>query len=402
MDEITCPLSMAPVTRSNGPLLPRLAKAALFCVLLITSSIGFASSKLHELLGLKPGEWRELPDTRMNTVFPKAERTTWGGVGPSGVVIAWGGAAFDTKRNAFVFTGGGHADYGGNEVYAFFLEELRWRRLTEPSAMKKLDTGQYVTLDNTPVSAHTYDGLEYLPNVDRIFRNGGSEWLTGNNFDRSAWLFDMETRTWERRSEGGGGFPGTAFDPVRGSVYVVGRNYVDEYNPVRSEWIRRNPREPDFLQSVTALDPENRKIITDSFRPDSIIAYSIREDGTISSRNFVNPKGATEWNKMMAALEYDPVRKVLVAWGGGRETAYLDVTTMTWRRFINAKSESAPVRRRDMDYAASGAIYGRWRYVPKYDVFIGYNAPNRNVWVWKPADVADGDDSPASPNPKTQ
>ena len=386
---------------ANNPVARAFAAYATL-LLLLFSPATFASNKLHELLDLKPGEWRELPNTHMSAVFPKEGQTTWGNIGPVAVIVAWGGAAFDTKRNAFVFTGGGHADYGGNEVYAFFLEELRWRRLTEPSAMKKLDSGQFVTLDNTPVSAHTYDGLEYLPNVDRIFRNGGSEWRNGSNFDRSAWLFDMEALKWERKSAGGGGFPGTAFDPVRGSVYVVGRDYVDEYNPVRDEWIRRTAREPEFLCAVTALDPENRKIVTDSFKANGVIVYSIREDGTLSTRTFVDTKGATEWNKTMAALEYDPIRKMLVAWNGGRETAYLDVTTMTWRRFINAKSETAPVRRRDMDYAASGTIYGRWRYVPKYDVFIGYNAPNRNVWVWKPPNVADGDDSPASPNPKAQ
>ena len=357
------------------------------------------AARLVKLLDLKPGEWRELPDTKMNAAFPREDQTTWGVMGPQAVIMAWGGAAYDTKRNAFVFNGGGHTDYGGNEVYAFFLEELKWQRLTAPSKMKKLDSGQFVTTDNTPVSAHTYDGLEYLPNVDRIFRNGGSEWYGGNNFDRSAWLFDVSQKRWERKSSGGGGYVATAFDASRGTVYVVGNTYVDEYDPTRDLWARRLEREADFSPNVAALDPVNRRLVTNSYRP-GVIAYDIKPDGSLSGRNLTITKGASEWDKAMNALEYDPVRKVFVAWAGGRETAYLNGKTMLWRRFSNKTSATAPVKAKGRDYTASGAIYGRWRYVPKYDIFIGYNAPRGNVWVWKPAAQDDGDEAPPDPPPQ--
>jgi hypothetical protein len=355
-----------------------------------------AAPTLKKLLDLRPGEWRELPDTRMVAVFPRENQTTWGIIGPRGVVDAWGGAAYDTKRNAFVFNGGGHADYGGNEVYAFLLEELRWERLTEPSPMKKLESGQYVTTDNTPVSAHTYGGLQYLPNVDRVFRNGGSEWRSGSSIDRSAWLFDVGKRRWERKSAGGGGYPVSAYDPVRQSMYVINNTNVDEYDPARDTWLQRVARQTDFRADIGAIDPENRKLITNSYRP-GVIVYQIRPDGSVSERLFLQGQGAVEWSKKMMALEYDPVRKALVAWAGGRETAYLDGKTLEWRRHANADSATAPVNSRDRDYSASGFIYGRWRYVPKYDVFIGYNNPHRNVWIWKPANAAAGDATPPPP-----
>jgi hypothetical protein len=355
-----------------------------------------AATTLKQLLDLRPGEWRELPNTRMVAVFPGPDKTTWGIVGPRGVVDAWGGAAYDTKRNAFVFNGGGHADYGGNEVYAFLLEELRWERLTEASPIKKLESGQYVTTDDTPISAHTYDGLEYLPNIDRVFRNGGSEWRSGSNIDRSAWLFDMEKRRWERKSAGGGGFPVSAYDPSRKTVYVVGASYVDEYDPAKDVWTRRVAGQADFQANVGALDPENRRLVTDSFRP-GVIVYQIGADGLLAQRSFQATQGATEWSKKMLALEYDPVRKVLVGWAGDRETAYLDGKTLEWRRHANTASAAAPVNSRERDYSASGFIYGRWRYVPKYDVFIGYNNPRGNVWVWKPASVTAGDTAAPPP-----
>jgi hypothetical protein len=34
-------------------------------------------------------------------------------------MAAWGGGAHDTKRDRLIVWGGGHGDYGGNELYAF-------------------------------------------------------------------------------------------------------------------------------------------------------------------------------------------------------------------------------------------------------------------------------------------
>lgn len=371
---------LSPVLRASRPL---------FASALLVGLAGWQSANA-DISDLRPGEWRELPGTVMSSVFPRRDQTTWGNVGPAAVVIAWGGAAYDSKRDIFIFNGGGHADYGGNEVYGFFLRELTWRRLTNPSAMRVLPSGQHVTLDGTPVSAHTYDGLEYLPSVDRIFRNGGAEWRGGGNSDRSAWLFDVEARRWIRGSAGGGGYPVTAYSPKRGTVYVVRHDAVDEYDPRHDRWIPRVSQQADFLPGVGALDADQAKLITDSYR-EGIIIYEIHEDGSLSARTFPTTRGATDWDRKMLALEYDPVRKVLVAWAGDRETAYLDVATLTWRRHANGNSATAPQKASGRDFTASGRIYGRWRYVPNFDLFIGYNNPNGNVWVWKPVPAQAGE-----------
>ena len=84
--------------------------------------------------------------------------------------VEWG--AFDTKRNQLVMWGGGLDDYFGNEIYALNLTTLSMTRLTEPAT----PYANYVeTLaDGTqPNSRHTYDGLAYMENVDRLFAFGG-------------------------------------------------------------------------------------------------------------------------------------------------------------------------------------------------------------------------------------
>ena len=58
--------------------------------------------------------------------------------GPGSVLTAWNGAAFDEKKLLFYFMGGGHTDYGGNEVYEFDLKNGRWKRLTNPSPLSFL------------------------------------------------------------------------------------------------------------------------------------------------------------------------------------------------------------------------------------------------------------------------
>ncbi len=62
---------------------------------------------------------------------PDLDRRTRMVVGPRAVLIAWNGAAFDEESLFFYFMGGGHADYGGNEVYEFDLKTERWARLTD-------------------------------------------------------------------------------------------------------------------------------------------------------------------------------------------------------------------------------------------------------------------------------
>ncbi|MEO8410995.1 MAG: hypothetical protein ABI478_10525, partial [Propionivibrio sp.] len=93
--------------------------------------------------------------------------------GPSSILIAWNSAAFDKRRNLMYFTGGGHTDYGGNEVYEFDLNTGEWTRLTNPSLLDRL----YVQRDyqqsastpwrrlcwapkvpDVPAAAHTYGG----------------------------------------------------------------------------------------------------------------------------------------------------------------------------------------------------------------------------------------------------
>jgi len=76
--------------------------AVFFTLLLFIAEAGAqttpaASPALSELLDLGPGQWCELPNTMVNSVFPSPNKTTWAVVGA--VIPAWDGATYDSKRN---------------------------------------------------------------------------------------------------------------------------------------------------------------------------------------------------------------------------------------------------------------------------------------------------------------
>ncbi|MDX1655881.1 MAG: hypothetical protein R3310_11785, partial [Candidatus Competibacteraceae bacterium] len=90
-------------------------------------------------------------------------------MGPRAVLEAWNSAALDQEDKKLYFFGGGHADYGGNEVYEFDLMAGRWTRLTDPSSLTYFwpqGGDRYCLIPDVrqvPISTHTYDGLEFNP-----------------------------------------------------------------------------------------------------------------------------------------------------------------------------------------------------------------------------------------------
>ena len=97
-----------------------LSASAVICIAAIVPLIA------GPLEDLKPGEWYQVPNSHLYDVRPSG----WS----ANVMEPWSGGAFDTKRDRLLVWGGGHGDYSGNEIYAFDLAQLKWIRLSDPSA----------------------------------------------------------------------------------------------------------------------------------------------------------------------------------------------------------------------------------------------------------------------------
>lgn len=121
------------------------------------------------------------------------------------VVWAWGSAASVTKAGdeKMLVMGGGHSDYGGDQIYAINLAggANKISLVKEPSHITTADYNTCApTNDNgTPRSIHYFANLVYLPNVHKVFRYGGGDYCgNGQNFG-DTWLLDPDAYTWAQQ-----------------------------------------------------------------------------------------------------------------------------------------------------------------------------------------------------------
>jgi len=86
-----------------------------------------ASDHLNAIIQAMPANsWYTVPNSKLHGDPAEALESEfpdiWQGNGRgSDGRFAWSGGALDTKRDRLVIWGGGHADYYGNELYAFYL-----------------------------------------------------------------------------------------------------------------------------------------------------------------------------------------------------------------------------------------------------------------------------------------
>jgi hypothetical protein len=211
---------------------------------------------------LKPGHWLAIPNSALEDagVYP----SSWlGDSGPYTIITAYGGGAYDTKRDRFIVWGGGHGNYSGNEVYTFDIKTFTWERIWGPTPNSQVrpqpdnwDPCYATYLDGNPSSRHTYDGMEYLPVVDKMYGSGGASYCgTGGNY-ASNWLFDFNNlnNPWDNFNTDTQSSLFTAYDPVKKVVYYINRlGNLTEYNPVNGNSVIRGTYEKwssDFMATM--------------------------------------------------------------------------------------------------------------------------------------------------------
>ncbi len=177
------------------------------------------------------------------------------------LVSAWGSAASVTKAGdeKMLVMGGGHSDYGGDQIYAINLASGA-NTISVVFGPSHITTANYNTCaaanDNgTPRSTHLFGTLLYLPNVHKVFRfSGGVYCGNGLNFS-DTWLLDPDSYTWTQQdpvacpttcgSAVGGyssfytgsstsGTPDnySAYDPNTGTVFILAAHAaIIQYTP---------------------------------------------------------------------------------------------------------------------------------------------------------------------------
>ena len=360
-------------------------------------------------LDAKKGGWCEIrskgAEPSIAAVWPKnLEKRTRMIMGPRSVLTAWNSGAIDQKRKRMYFHGGGHADYGGNEVYEFDLMTGKWSRLTDPSPLDHLYVAilakgnrpaRYCWVQDTrkvPSSSHTYDGFEFNPRTETIVLLAFGA-ANGACFDDKTGKFanDSRVRTDFRgsggvyefnpsRSETRNGlaplswrrvldwkYPRPLLEPLPDGNMLAGTQTVRWYLTVADGRFKLGGKQssnPDAGDGTATYDP-TRNLLWTVFR-NYLMGFAMNGSKVMQFRRGpINGK----------ALQVDK-RGNLVTWSGSSVIGILN------------PDEKKP-QWRSLEWGGHGPevgdfkVYGKWRYLPDFDLFVGISRHNTGMWIYR-------------------
>lgn len=323
---------------------------------------------------LKPGDWYEVPASRLDAVKPDPLPPGY----VAAVMDAWCGAAFDSKRGRLVVWGGGHGDYSGNELYAFDIKSLKWSRLTEPSDNVGGDekTGTYP--DGLPRSRHTYNSIQYVPALDRFCAFGGAGmYPSGQIGTARTECFDFNMGKWESKAEtptyGIANF--SAVDAATGAVWA-GKGTLTRFDPASGTWGGKTGFDND-IEWTNYLTMEADPLLHLLVAVGS--GHTYRYDISDLAKPIAPAAVVTTGDKAIEAipgpgLAYDPAGGRMVAWAGGSDVYTLDIVAKSWTRHTGGGA--TPTK------ANAQGTYGRFRHAGG-DLYIAVNRTSENVFFYK-------------------
>ena len=334
---------------------------------------------------LAPGQWMELPGTRIRSVLP----TPLPLGSPDAIVLAWGGAAADTSRNRLIVWGGGHNDYYGNELYALDLTTKVMSRLTDPSPIGSPSRCLGTLPDGNPASRHTYNNIVYMPHVDRMFAFGGAHACPQGGFVNDTWTFDFSTSRWHLMNPAGPlpvyGVTASAYDPVTQKVFIHDTYGFSSYDFATNRYTRHIADFSTDYHLTAAIDPARRKFV---LLGDGVQVIDL--DTFATSRLATTNTPALVTARQSPGAGFDPVANRIVAWHGGNAVYALDLATAAWTQVAAGPGPNVP--------APNQGTYGRWNYFPLYGVFALVNSIDQNAFVFRAGPPgAPGTTVPAAP-----
>ena len=397
------------------------------------------------------GSWLKVNANRFEEVWtPVSQRAQVEGVAlgsPRKIIAAWSSMTWDPTRHHLIIWGGGHANYAGNDVYRFDAADLRWHRASLPSAVRApFGDRRYFAWDgalNAPISSHTYDNQEFLPQLDQFITFGGASYNAGRIFV----LDDGVTKTgpylWDpSRADANmvGGTDGSQVDrSVTGGRMWTNRNaiavngtgarrpdsfvngtsaYVLEQgvesilvtespqnggdlfryqipslaNPALDRWDLIGPGLRSYSdQGAGAYDPVRRLYLRTARMGTSygIVMWNVATPGLANYPiKFVPPNfnGQFVLSKLHG-MDFDSRRSVFVLWNGDGRIWHLKPPasgsgfTATGWTVVPApvSGASAPA------LIGTTGVLGKWKYLRSHDVMLGLgNGFEGQVWVYKP------------------
>jgi MYXO-CTERM domain-containing protein len=335
-----------------------------------------ARAEAHPLDTLAPGHWYEIPGSHLDPLFPDPRPA--GNSGPAAVVDAWGGGGFDSVHERLFLWGGGHGDYGGNEIYSFDVATLKWSRPWGPmpvvSEIPAVCASTYA--GGTPSARHTYDGIQFIPTTGKMWSSGGFRFCGNTGADNVTWLFDFAASTWVRGTDAleAVGTPTSAWDPKRQRVLYQAQNLLQAYDPATDQYTKLGTVDGGFwATAVSAVDVAHDLLVS--------VASGKLRIWNLSTHEFTSEQPTSGGARAMAGqpgIAWDPSLGRIVTWSGGTSVWSLDVATWTWFEHApaadNTATPPAPV---------PAGTFGRFRFMPGRNAYVVANKTSDNVFFYK-------------------
>jgi len=357
----------------------------------------------------------------ISSVWPKnLDKKTKMNTGPASVLIAWNSAAFDRKNRIFYFFGGGHADYGGNEVYRFELDSGKWRRLTAPSTLDHL----FVAIDyhkrpkkpwrrlcwapdtrNLPGSTHTYDGLIFSHTTKTLFLyNMGA--ANGSCFEDIKDIYKNKSNILNSRAKTKGWyeFNPSTHESTNGLAPLNWRRIFSSEQLAEVGIHQGYPVSVELKNGQIAFGSKYRTAIYDPTKrsPNTLKAFSHQADwGDGTKEN--DPQRGIIWSlHSLMLLAFDArsgqsIKKINAKIEHGKSLA-IDKNghIFSWNgksKVYSLDPDKLPPEWEEINWgdqgpqAGDGRVYGKWIYLPAFDVFVGLSSHKTGVWVYKNLDL---------------
>jgi hypothetical protein len=288
------------------------------------STPGDLSALLSIVSSMAEGEWSKVNLNRFSDAWAPAPLRPLYGSGnpePRKIVAAWSSFAWDSNRGNLLLYGGGHANYRGNDVYAWRGETRKWTRAALPSEVQRIGSGSWNPVDGAehgPASAHTYDNNIFLPIVDRFLTFGGAAEWQGSQYkvddengvrNTGPYLFDPS----RAHPDKVGGTTGSHVRRVASYPGVVGGEMWSN----RENYLNvSRPPSTSFADGCTAYAEENGKDVVYVYtKQNALYRYTIHDlnDSSLDSWDKVGVYWGGPGSKTVCA--YDPTGKAFVRTG---------------------------------------------------------------------------------------
>jgi hypothetical protein len=301
----------------------------------------------------------------------------------------------DETRNRLIIWGGGHGGYFGNEVYALDLTTLRMVRLNDPSDVTGYDFSNCYSPDaypdGRPVSRHTYDGLSYVANADKVYAFSGAKAPCGYQ-GSDTWTLDLasvatapsgQAAPWALITPVGTGPKGTVgvvsdYDPNTHLVFMNDGYNLWSFDLAAKKYTLVNDSNATNAHidyhMTGRVDPKRKLFIVIGGAPaqgGGMQVFDIAPGSNYAQEDWTGQVTGCDglMSEVYPGFAYDPKIDKMVGWAGGDNVYLFDPSTKTCT--VQAYGGGPGAQN-------GNGTMGRFRYFPSLDVFAVVNDWQQN------------------------